>query len=104
MSSNGRILAGIIERNALCVVNGIKDKAQGVITRKRNTVDRIEESAIDLVLTSWDMVNSIVSIEIDEKKDKVLTSITKTKKGVVRRESDHNSIVTKFNMEWEKKD
>ena len=82
MSSNGRILAGII---ALCLVNGLRGKADGVITRKRDTSDRIEESAIDLVLTSWDIVISIVSIQIDENKDKVLKSITKTKRGIVKK-------------------
>ena len=80
----------------------MRGKADGVITRKRDTSDRIEESAIDLVLTSWDIVNSIVSIQIDEQKDKVLTSITKTKRGIVKKESDHNSIITKFNIEWAK--
>ena len=80
MSSNGKILSAIIERNRLCVANGIEGKAKGVITRKRTTIDRIEESAIDLVMASCDMANLLVSINIDESKNNVLTSITRTKK------------------------
>ena len=70
---------------------------------KRTTIDRTEESAIDLVITSCDMAHSIVSIHMNESKNKVLTSITRTKKGIIVKESDHNSIVTNFNIEWKRK-
>ena len=104
MSANGNILSGISERNGLSVANGMEGRAHGVITRKRTTIYRTEESVIDLVLTSCDMVNSLVSIHIDENKDKILTSITRTKKGIIKKESDHNSIITNFNIPWERKD
>ena len=65
---------------------------------------RTEESAIDFMCISSDMVESLVSIEIDEGRKHVLTSITKTKTGTKRQESDHNSIVTKFNLTWKEKD
>ena len=104
MSSNGRIMAGIIDRHALCVANGISGKVKGTITRKRSTKDNIEESVIDFVIVSSDMVTHIESVHIDEEKIKVLTSITHTKNGVVKKESDHNSIETKFNIKWEKKE
>ena len=32
MSANGRILEGIIQRNALVVANGVKGKSHGTIT------------------------------------------------------------------------
>ena len=38
-SQNGRILAGIIERNGLVVGNSLKDKSSGLITRKRITIN-----------------------------------------------------------------
>ena len=104
MSANGKIMAGIIERHALCVANGIIGKVKGTITRKQTTKNSIEESVIDLVIVSKDMVNSIESVHIDEEKLKVLTSITHTKKGVVKQESDHNYIETKFNIKWTKKE
>ena len=49
MSSNGALLAGIIDRHALFVANG-SDKIQGTITRRRAMRERVEESVIDLVL------------------------------------------------------
>ena len=40
---------------------------------------------------------------IDEKKEHVLRRVTKTKKGNVIKESDHNTIVTKLTLPWNKK-
>ena len=45
-----------------------------------------------------------MSINIDEARQHVLTSITKTGNGTKRHESDHNSILTKFNLTWEAKE
>ena len=103
MSSNGLILAGIIERHALIVANGVQAKSEGVITRKRSTVVNTEESVIDFVLISGDMLDLLVSIKIDEERNCVLTSITNSKKGIIKSESDHNSIITSFNIPWENK-
>ena len=80
MSVNGKIMAGIIDRHALCVANGLGGRVKGAITRKRVTKNNIEESIIDLVIESRDMVNHVESVHIDEDKIKVLTSITNTKK------------------------
>ena len=49
ISPNGIILSGIIDRHALIVANGLTHKSSGVITRKRSTVVRTEESVIDFV-------------------------------------------------------
>ena len=68
MSPNGKILSGIIERHALTVANGVEEKSHEVITRRRNTKTNIEESVIDLVLISSDLVHNLVSINIDEEK------------------------------------
>ena len=103
MSPNGTILAGIIERHALIVANGVHNKSTGVITRKKITKNGIQESAIDLVLMSCDMLQHLVSIHIDEEKKNVLTSITNSKTGKITHESDHNSIETEFDLAWEDK-
>ena len=104
MSVNGNILSGIIERNALCVVNGLRGIVKGVITQKRVTKINTEASAIDMVIVSSDMVEHIVKMHIDEGRSNVLTSLTNTNKGVVKHESDHNSITTQFNINWTQKD
>ena len=57
-----------------------------------------------MVIVSSDMVEHIVKMHIDEGRSNVLTSLTNTNKGVVKHESDHNSITTQFNINWTKKD
>ena len=67
-SPNGTILAGILNRHALNVVNGIQGKSKGLITRSRSTMDGEENSTIDFEIISSDMVQELISVEIDEKR------------------------------------
>ena len=43
------------------------------------------------------MSNNFVSLHIDKAKQHILTKITKSKKGTVTKESDHNVLITEFN-------
>ena len=99
MSPNGTILAGIIDRQALIVTNSLVGKSTGLITRLRNTEKSLEQSVIDFVLISSDMVSQLVSCHVDSERKHVLTKITKKK----QIESDHNSIITRFNIKWQNK-
>ena len=49
------------------------------------------------------MENDLEKMKIDEDRNNVLTKIVKTKKGIKKCESDHNPIITQFNMKWCKK-
>ena len=100
-SPNGQILAGVLERHALFVANGDKEKCQGTITRRRTTVDGEEISAIDFVILSHDMVGDFVSLQVDEAQKYSLTSVARTKKGTKCKESDHNSLITKFKIKYD---
>ena len=102
-SPNGAVLAGIIKRHALVVANSLKGKSSGVITRNRTTVDGDEKSTIDFVIISSDMVDKVVSVKIDEDKTNCLTSITKSKNGTRVIKSDHNTIITNLQVNWNKK-
>ena len=95
MSPNGELLAGIVERQHLVVVNGTK-VCKGKVTRRRVAKNKVEESIIDMVIVSSDLINYIESFEIDEGRNHVLTRIRKTKKGVIKKESDHNVLITTF--------
>ena len=103
ISKNGEILAEIMDRNALIVVNGIS-RCEGVITRERNTVDgRREQSAIDLVVISEDLEEDVLSMKIDETRTNVLTKIRRNKKGEIKKtESDHNMLETDLDIKWNK--
>ena len=54
----------------------------GSITRRRETREGIEESIIDHVMISVDLLNYLTSLVMDEKKNHVLNRISKTKKGL----------------------
>ena len=102
-SPNGKVLAGIINRHGLIVGNGVGRKCEGLITRKRETVNSVEESVIDHVVFSEDLENDLESIKIDEERNHVLTKLVKTKKGTKKTLSDHNPIISKFNIKWNRK-
>ena len=98
-SAYGKILGNILKTHNLSVVNGTA-KSEGLITRKRETEDGIEESVIDFVIVSADLVENINKLKVDEERLHVLTRITKTKKKTVIKESDHNSLITDMNLKW----
>ena len=100
MSENGNILGGIIQRCALTVVNGMKEICKGLITRERHTINSIEKSIIDFVIVSDDLVTNVLSMMIDDERKHVLTKLTKTKSGIKKVESDHNTILTKLIIKW----
>ena len=96
-SPNGKILAGIIRRQNLTVLNGHVN-CVGTITQKRDTTQVTQRSAISFVLVSEDLVHNIDSVLIDEKQEFAPTRISKTKNVL----SDHNVILTKLKLEWNK--
>ena len=66
------------------------------ITKRRVAKHKVEESIIDMVIVSSDLLNNIESLEIDEARNHILTRIRKTKKGIFKKESDHNVLITTF--------
>ena len=100
---NGKLLAEIVQKHGLVVTNGVEDKVTGAITRRRVTKDSVEESIIDHVMISADLVDDFESLVVDEERNHVLTKLSKTKAGVVKKESDHNALISKFNFKWNKR-
>ena len=101
-TENGKILAAIIKRNAMIVMNSVESKCSGKVTRRRITRKVNEESIIDFVIVCEEMEELISEVTIDEERKHVLVRHTKTKNGVKVKESDHNSIVTKVKVNWNK--
>ena len=102
-TSNGKVLAGILQRHNLIVANGLSAVCVGNITRRRVTIKSTEESVIDHMIISTDLVKELESVLIDEEGKHALTKIVKTKGGTKSRKSDHNTIISKFNICWNKK-
>ena len=101
-SPNGAQLGGIVKRNNLVVANGLNDRCTGLITRSRTTVNSEEESIIDFVIVSDDMREFVSELIIDEEKNHTITGYMKSKNGPKVFESDHMTIITKFNLKWRK--
>ena len=101
-SENGKVLAEIVRRNALVVMNSSEEKCKGKITRRRVTAKTREESIIDFVIVSDEVADMINEVEIDEERKYSLTGFIKTKKGTKTIESDHNTIITRIEAVWNK--
>ena len=95
ISPNGKMLATVIDNHALIVANSLS-KCTGLITRRRITKYRTEESCIDMLLFSSDLQQYFTSLLIDEKRKHVLTKIRNTKNGVIKKESDHHVLLSEF--------
>ena len=99
-SQNGKVIASIIERHALCVANGITSKRKGLFTRVKDTVSGIQISVMDFVIISRDLLVHMEKIHTDDERLHVLTKNMKTKSGRVYSESDHNLIHNRFKLSW----
>ena len=85
----------------MTVVNGLAQKRLGLITRERTTRYGTEQSVIDFVITSGDLLEHIEYVHIDDKRVHVLTKLWKTRNGKHSKvESNHNIIQTKINVPW----
>ena len=82
---NGKLLADILDRHALIVLNGLQEKQTGII------IDGVEKSVIDFVITRGDLVKHIEHVHIDDKRQNVRTKLynPKFKKKLKIVESDH---------------
>ena len=101
ISENGKVLFAIMERHGMIVLNSLKEKCKGVITREKTTCNGTEKSVIDFVIVSSDLVKHVKRIHIDEEREHVLTKIMKDiKKDNDIKESDHNVIETVLNIPW----
>ena len=101
---NGAALAAIVKRNALTVGNSLGNRVKGLITRRRSTENGQEESIIDFLIVSDDLVDDVKEMVIDEKKEHAL-AVVRRKNGIVKvTTSDHNTILTTFRLEWSNSD
>ena len=65
----------------MIVVNGLIQKQVGLITRQRTTKDGTEQSVIDFVIMSSDLIEHLEYVHVDDKWVHVLTKFWKSKNG-----------------------
>ena len=97
MSSNGQLLYDVITRNSMIVCNSL-ETCEGTITRRRTTVNGLEESIIDYFIICQDFYSFFVSMKIDS--NSVLTRYVKKKNKIYITKSDHNLLICEFSQKW----
>ena len=96
-SQNGKILLDLVEGNNLILCNAT-DKCNGLITRRRTTKYRNEESIIDYLIVCEDMFLYLENMTID--KNNIHSRYIKKDNNVKVIQSDHLPIFGKFNLSW----
>ena len=89
----------IINRNGFNLVISLKEKCEGLITRKRTTIDGVEESVINCVIFSSDLISDLPKQVINEKRHHALSKIVKIKPPKIMK-SDHNVMLSLFKLTW----
>ena len=96
-SSNGAFLIDLVNRNNLIICNAT-DKCQGLITRRRKTQNKIEESILDYMIVCEEMFSFLESMIIDE--TSIHSRYIRRNNEVKVIPSDHIPIIGKFKLIW----
>ena len=99
MSENGQLLASMVERQDLQIVNSSTKCSGGPITRQRLVDGKLEYSCIDFILVSKDLDNQLKEAIIDKDQLYALTKFSSTKGNPCIKTSDHFSLIAKFEVE-----
>ena len=100
-SDNGQLLWSLIERNNLTVVNSL-EICEGCITRHRTTKISEEKAVLDYFIVCENLAEFVSRMTVDEERVDVLTKYANKKGAGKKVESDHNMLVTDFNIHYSK--
>ncbi len=103
ISENGKLLAGMITRQNLVIINNDEKCTGGPVTRCRTVEGKREESCIDYIMASEDLAQNLDNALIDSKQLYSLTKYTTTKGVTSIKRSDHYTFIANFLIEWEVK-
>ena len=67
--------------------------------KKKGYGENFENSIIDLVLTSNNLFNQVINMQVFEQRENVLHRVIRNKNGDKKVESDHNNILTELNVD-----
>ena len=90
---NGKMFKEFLLNNShLTVVNSL-DLCSGLITRRRQTIHRLEEAVLDVFVVCDKVLSYVKKMVVDEEKEFVLTNYNKVKGEIITKDSDHNTLV-----------
>lgn len=102
ISANGKMLADLITRQNLVVVNAT-EKCYGVLTRYKNTINGAEKSVLDYYIVCQELFQNIIKMTVDEERQFTLSRFYKYKNRMTEIKSDHNIILLNLSLKWCKK-
>ena len=101
-SNNGKVMLDVLQRQNLHIANA-SDVCEGTITRERVSGEKSEKSIIDYILICEKMKKFLTKMTIDDSRSYVLSRYLKTKNGRKIITSDHNVLMGKFSVKFERK-
>ena len=87
-NENVTLMEDFVSRNHLTVVNGLY-LCKGLITRTIQSKNTCEKSILDFFVVCGRVLPHVISMEIDESKQNILTNYTQVRKGRKAVDSDH---------------
>ena len=96
---NGKLFQNFLEHNQHLFLLNIHDLCEGIITRRRQTVKRLEESILDFYIVCEKILPFIKRMVIDEDQFYVLSNYLKVKGKQITKISDHNPIFLRVHCE-----
>ena len=99
-NQNGQLFRDFLKMfPQLYVVNNL-DLCQGLITRRRQTVHKLEESVLDFFIVCDKILPFVKRMIIDEEQKYVLSNYSKIKGKQVVKKSDHNPVILELLLEY----
>ena len=99
-NQNGQLFRDFLKMfPQLYVVNNL-DLCQGLITRRRQTVHKLEESVLDFFIVCDKILPFVIRMIIDEEQKYVLSNYSKIKGKQVVKKSDHNPVILELLLEY----
>ena len=99
-NDNGKVMEEFLKRNpALIVVNNLS-LCNGLITRKRKTINNVEEAVLDFFIVNSQMLPFLVNMKVDEIDEYTLTNHAQNIKNNKSVKSDHRPLFLEMNLEF----
>ena len=99
INNNGKMFQTFIEENPNLFLLNSSEKCDGLITRRRQKNDKLEQAILDFVLVSEELKPYFQQMKIDEERKFALTSFLNGKV----KESDHFTMIVDLGMKIKKK-
>ena len=99
-NQNGQLFRDFLKMfPQLYVVNNL-DLCEGLITRRRQTVHKLEESVLDFFVVCEKIIPFVKRMVVDEDQKYVLSNYTKVKGKRIIKKSDHNPVILELALDY----